>query len=100
MSGIKHFQTFTNVFSGCVCVCVCVYSVSLSCRTLCDPMDCSPPGSSLHGIFQAKMLKQIAIFYPRVLPDTGIETVSLASLHWWVDSLPLHHLGIVPWLGQ
>ena len=23
MSGIKHFQTFTNVFSGCVCVCVC-----------------------------------------------------------------------------
>ena len=72
MSGIKHFQTFTNVFPGCVCV--CVYSFSQSCQTLCDPMDCSPPGSSLHGIFQAKMLKQVAIFYPRVLPDTGIET--------------------------
>ena len=72
MSGIKHFQTFTNVFPGCVGV--CGYSFSQSCQTLCAPMDCSPPGSSLHGIFQAKMLKQVAIFYPRVLPDTGIET--------------------------
>ena len=81
-------------------VCVCVYSVTQSCWTLCDLMDCSPPGSSLHGIFQAKMLKQVATFYPRVLPDMRIETASLASLHWWVDSLPLHHLGIVPGLGQ
>ena len=30
--------------------------VALSCRTLCDPMDCSPPGSSVHGIFQARIL--------------------------------------------
>ena len=38
----------------CVCVCVCVYacSVAQSCPTLCDPLDCSPPGSSVHGIFQ------------------------------------------------
>ena len=32
----------------CVCVCVCVQSLQ-SCLTLCDPMDCSPPGSSVHG---------------------------------------------------
>ena len=27
------------------------------CSTLCDPMDCSPPGSSIHGIFQARVLE-------------------------------------------
>ena len=35
-----------------VCVCVCVYMHGKSlqlCLTLCDPMDCSPPGSSVHG---------------------------------------------------
>ena len=34
----------------CVCVCVCVCSVTQMCPTLCDPMDYSPPGSSVHGI--------------------------------------------------
>ena len=37
----------------CVCVCVCVRVRAQSCLTHCDPMDCSPPGSSVHGIFQA-----------------------------------------------
>ena len=37
----------------CVCVCVCVL-VTQSCLTLCDPMDCSPSGSSVHGILQAR----------------------------------------------
>ena len=32
---------------------------SLSCPTLCNPMDCSPPGSSVHGIFQARVLDSI-----------------------------------------
>ena len=35
----------------CVCVCVCVL-VTHSCPTLCDCMDCNPPGSSVHGILQ------------------------------------------------
>ena len=37
------------------------YSVVQSCPTLCDPMDCSPPGSSVHGIFQARILEWVAI---------------------------------------
>ena len=36
-------------------MCVCVL-VAQSCLTLCDPMDCSPPGSSVHGILQARIL--------------------------------------------
>ena len=33
------------------------------CPTLCDPIDCSPPGSSVHGIFQARILEWVAISY-------------------------------------
>ena len=36
-------------------------SVVQSCPTLCDPMDYSPPGSSIHGIFQARILEWVAI---------------------------------------
>ena len=35
------------------------------CPTLCDPMDCSPPGSSVHGNFQVRILEWVAIFFPR-----------------------------------
>ena len=42
-------------------VCVCAQS----CLTLCDPMDCSPPGFSVHGIFQARILEWLAIFFSR-----------------------------------
>ena len=37
--------------------------VAPSCLTLCDPMDCSPPGSSIHGIFQARILEWGAIAF-------------------------------------
>ena len=37
--------------------------VAQSCLTLCDPMDCSLPGSSLHGIFQARVLGWVAIAF-------------------------------------
>ena len=37
--------------------------VSQSCPTLSDPMDCSPPGSSVHGIFQARVLEWGAIAF-------------------------------------
>ena len=37
----------------------------LSCIQNCNPMDCSPPGSSVHRIFQAKILKQVTISYSR-----------------------------------
>ena len=39
--------------------------VAQSCPTLCDPMDCSLPGSSVHGIFQAIVLEWIATSFPR-----------------------------------
>ena len=39
--------------------------VAQSCPTLCDPMDCSPPGSSVHGILQARILEWGAISFSR-----------------------------------
>ena len=47
------------------CVCVSVCEVTQSCPTLCDPMDCSLPGSSLHGILQARVLEWVAISFSR-----------------------------------
>ena len=41
-------------------VCVCGQSLQL-CPTLCDPMDCSPPGSSLLGILQVRILEWVAM---------------------------------------
>ena len=37
-----------------------------SCPTLCDPMDCSPPGSSVHGILQAKIPEWVAISFSNI----------------------------------
>ena len=44
--------------------CVCVL-VPQSCLTLCDPMDCSPPGSSVHGVSQARILEWVPISFSR-----------------------------------
>ena len=50
-------------------VCVCVNRTVVS---LCHPMDCSSPGSSVHGIFQARILERVAISFSRTqvyVPD-------------------------------
>ena len=61
------------------------------CLTLCNPMDCSPPGSSVHGILQARILEWVAIIPPGDLPDLGIEARSLMS-----SALPAGFLPLVP----
>ena len=55
----------------------CVLSLQ-SCPTLCDAMDQSPPGSSVHAILQAKILEWVAMPSSRELPDPGIEPLSPA----------------------
>ena len=47
--------------------------VAQSCLILCDPMDCSPPGSSVHRILQARILKWVAISFSRESSNPGIE---------------------------
>ena len=55
-----------------------------SCVTLCNPTDCSTPGSSLHGIFQGKMPSSRGIF-----PIQVSNPHLLHLLHWQAGSLPL-----------
>ena len=48
------------------------FLVTLSCLALCHPLDCSPPGSSAHGIFQARILEWVAIFLLQgIFPTQG-----------------------------
>ena len=67
--------------------------VTQSCPTLCDPMNINPPGSSVHGILQARILQWVAISSSR-----GIFLIQrwnpslLHLLHWQANSLPLSHL--------
>ena len=48
-----------------------------------------PPGSSVHGILQAKILEWVAMPPPGDLPNSGIEAGFLRLLHWQVGSLQL-----------
>ena len=75
--------------------------VAQSCPTLCDPMDCSPAGSSVHGISQARLLEWVAISSvihiartPRILKIKG-DNLALKP-RTWPGSQPLvflHELG-------
>ena len=63
--------------------------VSQLCLTLCDPMDCSPPGSSVHGIPQARKLEWVAmpfswdLFDPRIEPMSPMSPALQADPYLW-----------------
>ena len=61
--------------------------VAQSCPTLCDPMDYRAPGSSLHGIFLARILEKLAISFSRGIFSTqGRNPYLVCFLHWKVGS--------------
>ena len=61
--------------------------------TLCHTMDCSPTGSSVHGIFQARILEWLPFPTPGIFLTQGLNLHPFHLLYWPVDSLPLSHLG-------
>ena len=63
-----------SLYSSSPEVCVTLWTVAL-----CDPVDCSSPGSSLHGVLQARILEWVAIPSARDLPNPGSEPTSLTS---------------------
>ena len=68
-----------------------LYAKSLQlCPTLCDPVDCGPPGSSIHGVLQARILVWVAMPSSRGSSRPQGSTLHLLCLvHGQVDSLPL-----------
>ena len=85
------FQTLS-----CMCLCVRVHtacSVAQSGLTLCDPMDCSLPGSSVYRIITSKNTGAGCHFLLQGLFQTERSNPPLLHfLHRQVDSLPVHHL--------
>ena len=80
-----YIHTYVHVCMRCV-----LYLVAQLCLTLCDPMDSSPSGSSVHGILQARIWSGLPFAPPGDLPDPGIEPRSLALQ---ADSLPSESSG-------
>ena len=80
-------MTAEGSFQNTACVC----SVTQSCPTLCDPTDCSLPGSSVHRIFQARILEQVAISYSRGSSQPRDQTCisCISCIGGWI----LYHLG-------
>ena len=76
--------------------------VAQSCPTLCDPMDCSPPGSSVHEIFQARILEWVAISFCRGFSQLRDRTqVSCTAgrffTHWATREAPAKPQGNLPY---
>ena len=71
--------------------------VARSCPPLCNPMNCSPPGSSVHGISKPRIMECLLFPSPEDLPDPGIKPI---YLYWQVDSLPLSNLESPTWTRE
>ena len=83
-----YLSHFPILFSLIVLHC----SVAQACPTLYNPMDCSPPGSSAHGIFQARTLQWGAISYSResswLRDQTWVSCISCLSRRVFTAGLP------------
>ena len=95
--------------------CWCCCSATPLCLTLCDPVDCSLPGSSVHGILQARILEWVAMPSSKkdedlswrilekrsrkilqIFPIQGLNLCLLCVLHWQAGSLQL----VLPAIGE
>ena len=77
----------SSAYNACCCCCCLVTKSSL---TPCDPVDWSPPSSSVHGLSQARIPEWVAISFFKGSSPPWDETHSSA---WQADSLPPSHLG-------
>ena len=86
-----------NVISVCVCV-----LVAQLCPTLCNPMDCSLPGSSIHGISQARILQWVAISFSRgsSQPRDQTRVSCIVGRFFTVWATCGHERNCTTWLGS
>jgi len=69
----------------CVCVCcVCVCVCAQLCPTVCNPTDYSPPDSSVHGIFQARIMEQVAISFVKMPRGRDKEDVVFKYIYIYI----------------
>ena len=77
--GTRHYCEYLRVLVHLILI---TCSVSQSRLTLCDPLDCSPPGSSVHGILKARILEWVAISSSRGSAWPRDRTCLPRLLHW------------------
>ena len=68
------FSDLFHLVWQCLGICQDKVKLSRSCLTLCDLMDCSTPGSSVHGILQARILEWVAISFSKGSSQSGDQT--------------------------
>ena len=89
---IDKYKIKLYYFSKLLCVHVCACAHAQSCLTLCDPRDHNPPDSSIHRIFQARILAWLAISYSKSSSQprdrTRVFCVSCIG-RWILTSLPI-----------
>ena len=81
VNGLERNETFT-IHIWYVCTRAC--SVPKLCLTPCNPRDCSLPGSSIHGTFQARILEWVVIFFSRGSSQSR-DLPDIISLHSWMQ---------------
>ena len=77
----NHLVICTCINSSCCTTCILLlFSHEVVSNSFCNPVDCSPPDSSVHGIFQARILEWVVISFSRVsFLNPGIEPISYIS---------------------
>ena len=92
-----HLECKQNLTCSTVHAC----SVAKLCLTLCDPMDCSPPGSSVHAILQARILEWVAISSSREFSQPQGSLVPLALVGgFFTTKPPMAACSIIPEIIQ
>ena len=95
---VSSFTLIKKLFSSSSLsvICCCYCSVAQSCSTLCDVMDCSLPGSSVHGVLQARIILEW-VAMPSSRASSWSRGRTCVSYCWWIglqgDSLPWSHQG-------
>ena len=91
-----YFESSYAHISYTLCCCCCL--VIKLCPTLCNPVDSSPPGSSVHGIFQARILESVAISFSKGFSQprdwTRISWIGKWIYHWATWEKPLIHYSV------
>ena len=76
-------------------LCCCCWLVTKSCLPLCDPMEWSPPGSSVHGILQARILECVAVSFSRGSSQPRDQTCVSCTGRWipsrWATREPIYY---------
>ena len=90
-----NFENYPKFELGQWCTYVHAKSLQL-CLTICNPENCSPPGSSVHGILQTRVMEWVAMPSSRGSSWCRNQTRVSCLLHWQAGSLPLVFF-LKPW---